>query len=115
MSPYVACFRKYLVGCKDFCHGAKIDEEFMQSVKEMKLIQAGKLKPLRVTKFDVISVKAIRLKLHQSQTQFAFMIGVSPSTLRNWEQGTRQPHGPAKALLIVAKKNPSAVYEALHG
>ena len=86
----------------------------VQSVKEMKLILRGRLKPARVTKFDPISVKTIRQKLHQSQTEFAFMIGVSPSTLRNWEQGLRTPQGPAQALLKVAQENPRAVYDALH-
>lgn len=90
-------------------------DNLVQSVKEMKLILKGKLKPARVTKFSPISIKAIRQKLHQSQSEFAFMIGVSPSTLKNWEQGTREPEGPAKALLRVAQKNPKAVYQALHG
>ncbi len=89
-------------------------KELIQSVKEMKLILAGKMKPARVTKYDPISIKAIRRKLHQSQTEFAFMIGVSPSTLRNWEQGLRRPEGPAQALLKVAQENPQAVYKALH-
>jgi putative transcriptional regulator len=91
-------------------------EKLVQSVKEMKLIMAGKMKPARVTRIEIesISIKGIRKKLHQSQTEFAFMIGVSPSTLRNWEQGTREPEGPAKALLRVAQRNPKAVYEALH-
>lgn len=89
-------------------------EALLRSVKEMKLIQAGKLKPARVTRFDPIFIKANRSKLHQSQSQFAFMIGVSPSTLRNWEQGLRRPKGPAVALLTVAQKNPEAVYKALH-
>jgi putative transcriptional regulator len=91
-------------------------EKLVQSVKEMKLYMAGKMKPARVTKIEIepISIKGIRKKLHQSQTEFSFMIGVSPSTLRNWEQGTREPEGPAKALLRVAQRNPKAVYEALH-
>jgi putative transcriptional regulator len=42
------------------------------------------------------------------------MIGVSTSTLQNWEQGRRKPDGPAKALLKVASQNPEAVLEALH-
>ncbi len=41
------------------------------------------------------------------------MIGVSISTLQNWEQGRRQPDGPARALLKVAAENPEAVAEAL--
>ena len=41
------------------------------------------------------------------------MIGVSTSTLQNWEQGRRKPEGPARALLQVASKNPDAVVDAL--
>ena len=90
--------------------------DLLQGVKEMKLIMAGKMKPARVTRIEIkpISIKGIRKKLHQSQSEFAFMIGVSPSTLRNWEQGTREPEGAARALLTVAQKNPRAVYQALH-
>ena len=90
-------------------------DKLVQSIKEMNLLRKGKLKPAKVTKFDPISIKTIRQKLHQSQTEFAYMIGVSPSTLRNWEQGSRKPEGPAQALLMVAKKDPHAVYQALPG
>jgi putative transcriptional regulator len=41
-------------------------------------------------------------------------LGVSISTLQNWEQGRREPDGPAKALLKIASKNPEAVMDALH-
>jgi putative transcriptional regulator len=41
------------------------------------------------------------------------MIGVSVSTLQNWEQGRRVPEGPARALLKVAARCPEAVAEAL--
>jgi len=60
-------------------------------------------------------IKAVRKKLRASQSEFALMIGVNVSTLRNWEQGRRVPDGPALALLRVAAKNPIAVAEALHG
>lgn len=46
--------------------------------------------------------------------EFALMIRVSVRTLQNWNQGRRQPEGPAKALLRIASKNPSAVLEAWH-
>ena len=45
-----------------------------------------------------MDVKAIRLRLGKSQSEFARMIGVSISTLQNWEQGRRRPEGPARAL-----------------
>lgn len=44
---------------------------------------------------------------------FGNFVGVSVSTLRNWEQGRRVPEGPARALLRVAAEKPQAVIEAL--
>ena len=84
------------------------------SIKEMKKIQAHKIHPARITKLNPVIIKNIREKLNQSQPEFAFMIGVSVSTLRNWEQGLRSPKGPARALLNIAKHNPKAVLKALH-
>ncbi len=47
-----------------------------------------------------------------SQPEFAGFMGVSLGTLRNWEQERRQPHGSARALLLVASKQPAAVRAA---
>lgn len=58
-------------------------------------------------------VKSIRYRLNQSQSEFALMIGVSLATLQGWEEGRRQPDGPAQALLRVAAKNPKIVAKAL--
>jgi putative transcriptional regulator len=58
-------------------------------------------------------VKAIREKLDKSQSEFARTIDVTVSTLQNWEQGRRDPQGPARALLVVAAKAPETVAKAL--
>jgi putative transcriptional regulator len=89
--------------------------ELMSSVREAGRIRRGRLKASRTTSFRPADVKAVRVKLGASQTEFALMIGVSVATLQNWEQGRRTPDGPALALLRVAAKNPKAVAEALHG
>ena len=88
--------------------------KLMKSVKEAGEIKSGRKKPSRVYRIDPPSIKAVRKKLDLSQSEFALMIGVSTSTLQNWEQGRRKPDGPAKALLKVASKNPKAVMDALH-
>jgi putative transcriptional regulator len=88
-------------------------ERLVASVKQAGAIRRGRLKPGRVTEFRPEDVRATRLKLGQSQEEFAVMIGVSVATLQNWEQGRRRPDGPARALLRVAAKNPRAVAEAL--
>jgi putative transcriptional regulator len=85
----------------------------MTSVKQGSAILRGDAKPSRVFEYQPADVKRIRSSLHQSQVEFAQMIGVSVSTLRNWEQGRRVPEGPARALLMVAARNPKAVAEAL--
>jgi len=89
-------------------------EELLTSVRQAGQIRRGQRKPSRVWTFKPADVKALRGALGQSQVEFALMIGVSVSTLRNWEQGRRTPDGPALALLRVAERNPEAVVEALH-
>ncbi len=60
-----------------------------------------------------VDVSAIRRSAGLSQTQFARRIGVSPATLRNWEQGRRAPEGPARVLLAMLARNPRIVEETL--
>ena len=60
-----------------------------------------------------VNVGAMRDKLGLSQDEFATAFGVSIATVRNWEQGRRQPHGPARVLLAVIDKAPGTVLEAL--
>lgn len=62
---------------------------------------------------EQIDVKAIRAKLDMTQEEFAGRFGFSVNTLRHWEQGTRQPEGPARAYLLVIDRAPQAVQEAL--
>lgn len=76
-------------------------------------LQAGGAGRVR---FRNIKVRpAIRARLKKSQSEFAAMIGVSVSTLQNWEQERRVPEGPARALLKVAAEQLEAVEEALGG
>jgi putative transcriptional regulator len=88
-------------------------QELIASVKEAGRIKRGEQEPSRKFEVRADDVKAIRAKLKKSQSEFALMIGVSVSTLQNWEQGRRQPEGPARALLKVASMNPTAVAAAL--
>jgi len=88
-------------------------EKLAGSVKQAGQIKRGRMKLGRVTYFKPADIKAIRRKLNKSQSEFALMIGVSLSTLQNWEQGRRRPEGPAQALLKVAAENPEAVADAL--
>ncbi|HPR82748.1 MAG TPA: NadS family protein [Pontiellaceae bacterium] len=87
--------------------------ELAASLEEAGKIRKGQLKAARAFEYQPIDVKKIRSRLNVSQNQFALMIGVSKSTLQNWEQNRRQPEGPARALLTIVDKNPAAVLAAL--
>jgi putative transcriptional regulator len=56
---------------------------------------------------------AIRERMGLSQRQFAKLIGVSVDTLKNWEQGRRQPSGPAVVLLTILERDAEAVMRVL--
>ncbi len=90
-------------------------DELVESVQQMTAIEAGRLKPGRVTRLgDLVErgtpdVAALRARFNLSQAQFARLLGISVSTLQNWEQKRRRPEGPAKVLLRVAAAHPEAL------
>ena len=88
-------------------------DQLVPSVKQAGAIKRGKMKPRRRIQMDPADIRMIRKKLNKSQSEFALMIGVSVSTLQNWEQGRRRPEGPARALLKVAAENPETVAQSL--
>jgi putative transcriptional regulator len=90
-------------------------DRLCQSIKQAGEIRRGTRKPSRVFRYTEPDVKAIRERLGLTQSRFAALMGVSGRTLQNWEQGRRQPDGPAKALLRVVEREPQAVLQALHG
>ena len=89
--------------------------KLVASIKEAGEIKAGHRAPSRMYEIKPPEIRMVRERLDVSQGEFAVMIGVSTRTLQNWEQGRRQPEGPAKALLTIASRNPTAVLDALHG
>ena len=89
-------------------------DNLVTSIKQAGRIKQDTMKASRVTKYEIPDIKVIRSNLHVTQMEFAHMIGVSVGTLRNWEQGRREPEGPAKVLLTVAKAKPEMLLEVLH-
>lgn len=63
----------------------------------------------RIREFPEPDVKAIREKTGLSQAGFAYLIGVKPKTLQNWEQKRIRPAGPARALLKIVEATPNAL------
>lgn len=88
-------------------------QDLLASIKEMKAIEKGTAKPARKTVLTRNRVTNLRQRLGISQPKFAQMMGISVRTLQNWEQGHREPTGPAMVLLQVAEKRPDAVLESI--
>lgn len=93
------------------------DEDFqgiMRGLGEAKAHARGERVPgLVVHVPPATDTAAIRKRTGLSQSAFARAIGVSPGTLKNWEQGRRQPEGPARVLLALLARNPRIVAEVL--
>jgi len=57
--------------------------------------------------------KEIRRRLHMTQEEFASRFHLRIATIRDWEQGLKEPDSAAKTLLRVIDMNPEAVLQAL--
>lgn len=93
---------------------SKLFSRLTESMLQMNEIIDGTREPSEITIVESVQVKNIRQATGLSQTGFAKLIFVSVSTLRNWEQGRREPTGPAKALLRAIGKDPNNVLRALN-
>jgi len=85
----------------------------LESVRQAGEIARGERAPAREFHVDAKVVKALRARIGLSQPKFAALLHVDVGTLRNWEQGRREPTGPAKALLTAITKDPLNVLKAL--
>ncbi|MDM8525406.1 helix-turn-helix domain-containing protein [Desulfococcaceae bacterium HSG8] len=54
-------------------------------------------------------IRSIRKGMNVSKTVFAKMLNVSPSSVRQWEQGKRRPRGSALVLLELLEKSPNVL------
>jgi putative transcriptional regulator len=79
-----------------------IGKEILDGLKQLRRGERG-----RVT--FVPNVAQIREATGLSQARFAELLGVSPRTLQDWEQGRRAPSGAARTLLLVAARDPKAL------
>ena len=92
-----------------------LGKDLIAGMKEAVAYARGETElPTHVGKVSTADIAAIRKRLGLSQARFALYFGISPATLRDWEQGRRHPEGPAKVLLRVIDKEPEAVLRALH-
>lgn len=83
-----------------------IGQEILDGIQEIKAYKAGQVDLRTRTLTAPAPPQAIRARLNLSQAAFAGLMGVSVRTVQDWEQGRREPSGPAKALLRIAEQHP---------
>lgn len=86
--------------------------ELVGSIKEAGAYLRGEQAPASVSFAAEPDPRAIRERLGLTQGQFAAALCISVNTLRDWEQGRREPSGPAMRLLQIAAKHPDIILEA---
>jgi len=88
-----------------------IGQEILEGIKEIKRFKKGGIELKTWNLHEPSPAKIIRKKLKLSQSAFASLMGVSPRTIQDWEQGRRRPQGPAKSLLRIAEQHPEIFIE----
>jgi putative transcriptional regulator len=61
----------------------------------------------------LVNVKKLRERLGLTQEAFAAAYRIPVGTLRDWEQGRKNPDAPARAYLLVIDRNPEMVAQLL--
>jgi putative transcriptional regulator len=92
----------------------KFSKELIESLTEACEHAEGKPSGVRVHVVEIPDVRAIRRQLRMSQQEFARVYRIPLATLKNWEQGRRQPDAPAAAYLQVIAKRPREAGDTEH-
>lgn len=105
-------------------------QRLITSLKQAVAIERGEAEPAAVRSHVITArtssaspapvyganeVKKIRSSVKLSQAVFAATLNVNPGTVKAWEQGKKQPGGPAARLLELTEKNPGWVLNAVEG
>ena len=88
----------------------RFQDDLRESVRQMRTGKAA-----RVTQVKLSAAAEAGARCGLSQHEFAALLGVSPRTLQDWEQGRRAPTGAAKTLLQDAVAHPEVPRELHHG
>lgn len=112
--------------CGPCCHGATIEEIHTQldaiAQDWVEMAQEGKCTLPPPGNFSVITksryalttevgneISRLRRSLGLSQADFATALGVSLSTIGQWEQGRRKPDGASARLLSIIENHPELI------
>jgi putative transcriptional regulator len=91
----------------------KIGEALLESLHDALDHARGEASCVKVRTVELTDVPALRRKLKMSQQAFAESYRIPLPTLKNWEQGRRQPDAPAAAYLLAISRRPEEIRSAL--
>jgi putative transcriptional regulator len=93
---------------------SKFGQDLIESLTDAVAHAEGHDVPgIRLTTVELPDVRAIRRQLHMSQNRFSLAFRIPLATLKNWEQGRRNPDAPAAAYLRAIQRRPKEVMEAV--
>lgn len=94
-------------------------EGLLQSIREGGAILRGEKEPSRRYSIQELlgperfAIWEARHRSGLTQTGFARLLGVSPRTLQQWEQGRRKPSGAARTLIHVMAAEPETIIKTM--
>jgi len=114
--------------CGPCCHGDTVEElypqldtiaqEWVQMAEEGKctLSPPGSFAVINKSRYTLTpdvsnDIAKLRRSLGLNQTDFATALGISLSTVSQWEQGRRRPDGASAKLLSIIERHPELVSE----
>jgi putative transcriptional regulator len=88
-----------------------LGKELLEAMKEVNSHTRGKISlPSRAVNIpQEVDVKNIRTKFGFSQREFAEYFGFSLSSVKDWEQGRRNPERAARILLTIIDRDPQVI------
>ena len=87
----------------------KMSPAGQELLDDIRAIKAGA--PHRRYSPDQLLVLIVRRELKMSQPEFSKLLGVPVGTIRDWEQGRKEPGSAAITLIKVARKYPEILKE----
>jgi putative transcriptional regulator len=94
---------------RPFANSSTTQAEMDEDLAYIAAVGRGEIEPDAILEGSTPLPAAIRARLELTQLEFATLLGISIRTLQDWEQGRREPTGPAKTLLRIVDKDPDVL------
>ncbi len=78
------------------------------------LVPAGKKSTAEV-RIPFVDVREVRAGTGLTVEEFGKRFGLTPASIRSWEEGRTEPYGVARILLAIIASRPEVVDEVLRG